>query len=294
MSYSLSKDTVGVIGIGLMGSAITHRLLDHGFQVRVWSRFAEEADEVIARGALWSDHPLAECDRVIVCLYSSEVVADVFGKMSADLRQPQIIIDITTGWPDDTLKMAEHLASKGISYLDAPFSGSSAQTRQGQALLMIGGDRTAFDSCSDLWKCLANQYHHIGPAGSAARMKLVTNLVLGLNRAALAEGLSYARALGFSPETALTILRRSPAASAVMQTKGEKMIAADFSVQAKLAQHLKDVQIILETSRAKGLHLPLSDAHRRLLESVVEQGLGELDNSAIICAYPNHSQRGGE
>jgi 3-hydroxyisobutyrate dehydrogenase-like beta-hydroxyacid dehydrogenase len=280
-------EPVAVIGIGLMGTAVTDRLLAEGYDVRVWSRYASEASPVIGRGARWSDHPLVECDRVILCLYSSAVVADVLDAMSSDLRASQIIIDTTTGSPDDAVIMAARLASKGVYYLDAPFSGSSVQASRGEALLMVGGDRSVYETCQDLWSCLAGEYHYTGATGSAAKMKLVTNLVLGINRAALAEGLSYAKAIGIDAQAALEILRRSPAASVVMQTKGDKMVAEDFSVQAKLAQHLKDVLLILESSRAQDLRLPLTETHRLILETVVQLGFGDFDNSSVIRYYQN-------
>ena len=110
----------------------------------------------------------------------------------------------------------------------------------------------------------------------------VTNLVLGLNRAALAEGLAFAGALGLEGSATLDVMRHSMAYSRIMDTKGEKMVRRDFAPQAKLAQHLKDVRLMLE---ATDLALPLTGAHRALLEKAVALGCGELDNSAIIRAY---------
>jgi 3-hydroxyisobutyrate dehydrogenase-like beta-hydroxyacid dehydrogenase len=113
-------------------------------------------------------------------------------------------------------------------------------------------------------------------------MKLVTNLVLGLNRAALAEGLAFAQALGLEGAATLEVMRRSMAYSRIMDTKGEKMVLRDFAPQAKLSQHLKDVRLMMEAAE---LTLPLTWAHRALLEKAVALGYGELDNSAVICAY---------
>ena len=111
-------------------------------------------------------------------------------------------------------------------------------------------------------------------------MKLVSNLVLGLNRAALAEALVYAVGIGVDPASALEVLRGSMAYSRVMDVKGQKMLDEDFTVQARLSQHLKDVRLIL----ASGVTLPLSETHRQLLEQAETIGLGEVDNSAIIKA----------
>ena len=123
---------------------------------------------------------------------------------------------------------------------------------------------------------------HVGTCGSAARMKLISNLVLGLNRAALAEGLAFAEALGVSPAAALEVMAGSNAYSKAMDAKGRKLVERDFTVQAKLSQHLKDVRLMLQAAGAVGMELPLADTHRRLMERAEAAGLGELDNSAII------------
>jgi 3-hydroxyisobutyrate dehydrogenase-like beta-hydroxyacid dehydrogenase len=123
---------------------------------------------------------------------------------------------------------------------------------------------------------------HVGPCGSAAKMKLISNLVLGLNRAALAEGLAFAEAIGIPPAAALPVLTGSMAYSRAMDVKGRKMIERDFSVQARLSQHLKDVRLMLRAAAKAGMTLPLSDVHRQLMERAEAAGLGDLDNSAII------------
>lgn len=120
------------------------------------------------------------------------------------------------------------------------------------------------------------------PRGSGARMKLVVNLVLGLNRAVLAEGLAYAEHCGLDGEAALEVLRDSMAYSRIMDTKGEKMLKSEYSPQARLSQHLKDVRLILDTGSSTGAKLPLSTLHGELLEQVESRGHGGEDNSAIM------------
>jgi 3-hydroxyisobutyrate dehydrogenase-like beta-hydroxyacid dehydrogenase len=147
---------------------------------------------------------------------------------------------------------------------------------------MAGGDEAIVDVFRDVFATFASDVVHVGRVGNGARMKLVTNLVLGLNRAALAEGLAFASALGLEGAATLEVMRRSMAYSRIMDTKGEKMINGDFTTQAKLSQHLKDVRLILSAST---LDLPLSAAHCALLEKAVTLGLGDLDNSALIRTY---------
>lgn len=279
------KQPIGVIGLGLMGTAISERLLEFGFPVKLWNRTTNKADSLIERGAVWSDNPIAECDRVIISLYSSDVVSQVVDQMQAGFRTGQMVIDTTTGEPQDCIALGQRLAKFGVSYLDAPISGSSEQTRQGEATVMVGGQSAAYVDCSDLWPVLGKSVFYLGESGSASKMKLVSNLILGLNRAALAEGLTFAKSIGVDPAAALDVLKRSAAYSRVMDIKGQKMLTGDFRPQARLSQHLKDVRLILNAAAEAGLSIPLSTTHRELLERAEAAGCGELDNSSIIKVY---------
>jgi len=276
------KELIGVIGLGLMGTALTERLLEHGYRVAVWNRTRAKADPLLARGAEWSDNPLAACARVILSLYTTEVVVQVLDQVQGGLRAGQIILDTTTGEPAQTAALGERLAARGVRYLDAPISGSSEQTRRGEATVIVGGERETFEACADLWRVLGQKVLHVGPCGSAAKMKLISNLVLGLNRAALAEGLAFAEAIGVAPAAGLEVLIGSMAYSRAMDVKGRKMVERDFTVQARLTQHLKDVRLMLQAAGAAGMTLPLADTHRRLMEQAEAAGLGDQDNSAII------------
>jgi 3-hydroxyisobutyrate dehydrogenase-like beta-hydroxyacid dehydrogenase len=206
-----NETPIGVVGLGLMGTAMTERLVEHGYRVHVWSRTRAKAEPLLARGAVWSENPLALCDRVIISLYSSDIVAQVLEQIQAGLRRDQFLIDTTTGEPDQSIALGGRLADQGVHYLDAPISGSSEQTRRGEATVLVGGERAAFEACADLWPVLGQKVFYMGACGSAAKMKLVSNLVLGLNRAALAEGLAFAEAIGVTPAAALEVLSGSAA-----------------------------------------------------------------------------------
>ena len=278
----MHPEPIGILGLGLMGTAMAERLLEHGFPVVVWNRTRSKADPLIARGARWSDNPLLDCRRVLVSLYDSAAVESVLTPLLMHAPAGRVILDTTTGDPESTATLGARCADWGIQYLDAPISGSSEQTRRGDVTLFVGGDRVTFGSCADLWSILGRRVLHVGPCGSAARMKLITNLVLGLNRAALAEGLAFAEVLGVDPAAALEALRNSNAHSRAMDVKGDKMVSRDYTPQARLSQHLKDVRIILEGAKGAGLTLPLAEAHRRLMEQAEQLGLGDQDNSVIL------------
>jgi 3-hydroxyisobutyrate dehydrogenase-like beta-hydroxyacid dehydrogenase len=289
-----TRERIGVIGLGLMGTALTERLLEQDHRVAVWNRTRSKADPLLARGEEWSDNPLAICRRVIISLYTTDVVAQVLQEMQGGLRPRQILLDTTTGEPAQTAALGERLAARGVRYLEAPISGSSEQTRRGEATVIVVGPRETFEACADLWRVLGAKTFHVGPCGSAARMKLITNLVLGLNRAALAEGLAFAEALGVPPATALEVMTGSNAYSRAMDVKGRKMVERDFTAQARLSQHLKDVRLMLQAAGEAGVTLPLADTHRRLMEQTESAGLGDLDNSAIIEILRKPTARPGE
>jgi 3-hydroxyisobutyrate dehydrogenase-like beta-hydroxyacid dehydrogenase len=120
------------------------------------------------------------------------------------------------------------------------------------------------------------------PAGMGAKAKLATNLVLGLNRAALAEGMVFAENMGISPEQFLALVLASPATSGAAEAKGRMMVEEDFAPQSRIHQHLKDVKLMIESAAAAGQELPLSETHAALLRAAVDAGDGELDNAAII------------
>lgn len=290
MSPCEPAERIGVIGLGLMGTALAERLMGQGFGVVVWNRTRAKADALIGMGAVWSENPVVECRRVIVSLYSTDVVETVLGGFRGALVPGQVIIDTTTGEPERMVSLGAEMGGLGVHYLDAPISGSSQQVRDGDATVMVGGDRDVFEACGDLWRSLGRKVFHVGPCGSAARMKLISNLVLGLNRAVLAEGLAFAEALGVPPGAALEVMAGSNAYSRAMDVKGRKMVDRDFSPHARLSQHLKDIRLILAEAGSAGMQLPLTQVHQRLLEEAEAAGLGEFDNSAIIEVL-RHSRR---
>jgi 3-hydroxyisobutyrate dehydrogenase-like beta-hydroxyacid dehydrogenase len=222
------------------------------------------------------------CDRVILSLPSHREVGQVIAASATALHPGHIIIDTTTGDPEHSEALALELAGRGVTYLDATISGNSAQVREGTAVVMVGGDAEAFAACADVFSKMGAASFHTGPSGTGAKMKLVTNLVLGLNRAALAEGLALGEAIGLDPDLTLRVMRGSPAYSRAMDVKGEKMIRSEFSPDARLSQHLKDVRLMLELGAQCGLPMTLSAAHRAVLEEAEAAGLGGLDNSALI------------
>jgi 3-hydroxyisobutyrate dehydrogenase-like beta-hydroxyacid dehydrogenase len=283
-----ASEPVGLVGLGLMGMALAERLRNGGLDVWGYDIDPARNDLLAASGGKVAKN-VADvalgCGRILLSLPDSDVVDVVLAEMDASLVAGRIIIDTSTGDPDRAVTTGRRLAERGICYLDATISGSSQQVREQQAVVLAGGPAAAFDQCQDLFRLFACRWFHLGPCGRGSQMKLVSNLVLGLNRAALAEGLWLGQALGLDAQVVLTVLRESMAYSRIMDTKGEKMIHGDFTPQARLSQHHKDVRLMLQAAGQAGTDLPLTQAHAHLLELAESAGYGAQDNSAIIRAF---------
>lgn len=280
--------TIGLIGLGLIGSAVSERLLAAGHTVIGFDVSDAARTQLSDRGGIrtaTASEVAEEADIVWLALPNDAITSDVIDEIEHKLRPGQILADLGTGDPLRAAELAEKLSKWGVRFLDATISGSSAQVRRGDVLIMVGGEASTFDVCQRLFETFAWQVRHVGPSGRGAWMKLVTNLVLGLNRAALAEGLAFAEALGLDPAIALSVLRDSMAYSRIMDTKGTKMVTRDFTPEARLSQHLKDVRLIREAAARVNQPLPLSTEHQRLLELAESLGLGSQDNSAILEAW---------
>jgi len=285
---STTNEVIGMIGLGLVGSALAERLLARGYGVVGYDIDPQKCQALVERGGTGAPSPALvaeQADRIALSLLTTPIVLEVLegpdGVLSAS-RKPTVILDTTTGAPNETEALAARLAESGVAYLDATISGSSRQVRDGAATLMVGGLPEAFAACSDLFACFSDRVFHLGPAGSGSRAKLATNLILGLNRAVLAEGLVFAERLGLDLSVFLEVLRNSPAYSVAVDTKGERMRTGEFTPESRVHQHKKDVELILACAEAMDQGLPLSRVHHALLTEALEAGEGELDNAVII------------
>jgi 3-hydroxyisobutyrate dehydrogenase-like beta-hydroxyacid dehydrogenase len=280
-----TQPAVGIVGLGLVGQALASRLLAAGFKVigydlRPEARAAfggEAVDSVRAVGRQ------AGC--VVLAVFDSKDVVDVVegaDGLLADGQQVRTVIDCSTGDPALLAALAGRLAARGVAFIEGPLSGSSQQITSGEATQLLGGDESAIASCSAVLQALASRRIHVGPAGSAASAKLATNLVLGLNRAALAEGMVFAESLGIAPDKFLALVLATPARSGAAEAKGELMVRGDFAPQSRIRQHLKDVELMLASAQQSGQRLPLSEAHVALMRDAIAAGDGDLDNAGLI------------
>jgi 3-hydroxyisobutyrate dehydrogenase-like beta-hydroxyacid dehydrogenase len=277
-------NAVGLVGLGLVGRALAHRLSIAGCTAIGFDR-RDEARAEFAQGGGRVVASLAEvasqCERVVLAVFDTAGVIDVVEGLLGRATL-QVVIDCSTGDPDALSTLGARLAARGVDFIEAPLSGSSEQIRTGQATMLLGAQAEALQRHAALLEALATQRIIVGGPGMGARAKLATNLVLGLNRAALAEGMVFAERLGIAPETFLSLVLATPARSDAAIAKGERMVRSEFAAQSRIEQHLKDVYLMIEQAAATGQRLPLSEAHAALLRAAVDAGDGALDNAAII------------
>ena len=282
------RETVGLVGIGLVGSALAQNLLAAGFAVLGFARSEASRSNLARLGgrvAASASAVAAEASRVILSLPDSEVVDHVVsgpGGVLAAGTGLRLVLDTTTGAPERTEALAARCASRGVLWVDAPISGSSEQIRRRQGVVLVGGERAAYAACLDLIQAVAERHYYLGGPGAGARAKLASNLILGLNRLALAEGLVFAERLGLDLPAFLAMLKTTPAYSCAMDVKGDKMVQGDFAPQSKVAQHHKDLRIILECAARAGQLLPLASLHKGILEQAMADGEGDLDTSVVV------------
>lgn len=280
-------EAVGLVGLGLVGSALGRRLraagyTTLGFDVDAGTRTRFEAEGGVAADSLSSLG--AGAARVFISVFDSRDVRALVDDPNGLLASGHVrtLVDCTTGDPLVSAAISDELALRGIAFIEAPWSGSSQQIDSGEATLLLAGDDGALHECAHLFEALTTRRIRVGTAGMGARAKLATNLVLGLNRAALAEGFAFAESLGLSREQFLELVLATPASSAAAQAKGHMMVTQDFTPQSRIRQHLKDVELMIESAQSGGLDLPLSQVHRALMRRAVSEGDADLDNAAIV------------
>jgi 3-hydroxyisobutyrate dehydrogenase-like beta-hydroxyacid dehydrogenase len=287
------KRSIGLLGVGLVGSALGARLIAAGYPVCGYDPVPDAGPRLASLGgrSLASEREVGrECRRLVLSLPTSDDVDAVMAALDDELAAGDLIIDTTTGDPERVEHLAQSLQARGIEYLDASLGGSSRQIALGEGIVMCGATDFGFAAAGDLLRNFGSTVFHTGLPGSGTRMKLVLNMVLGLQRAILAEGLEFARRSGVDPQRALEVLQAGPAYAKVMDTKGQKMLTRDFRPEARLAQHWKDVRLMLASAGQNGAHLPFSRVHEELLAAACDRGLGGEDNSAIIRMFAEDAE----
>jgi len=275
-----------------MGRAMAGRFIAAGHAVCGYDRREEACREAAALGVeiLPDAQAVAKAaSPVFLSLLTSQQRHELLWgaqAMAGALERGALLLDTTTGRPEDTVADAQRLDAHGVRLVDVSVSGSSQTVAEGRAVAIIGDTEAGAARYAHLIATFCKAQFCMGAPGQGNRVKLIVNLVMGLNRLVLAEALALAEKGGFDLRVVLDILRAGDSHSVAMDTKGPKMVAGSYEpVAARLAQHAKDVDLILQYAETVGADVPVTALHAEMLRRALERGVGELDNAAIFEAY---------
>lgn len=276
--------TIGIFGLGLIGKALTARIHNAGWDAIGHDPDQAQMDAFATLGGTPVDAAKVwQADFVLASVFDTDQLSAVID--TAPAVTGKTLVATSTCDPSRMDALADKADNRQITLVEAPLSGTCKDLAEGNAVFLVAGPGEDLDW---LFSALGRAHYHLGAIGNGNRAKLAVNLVLGLNRAALAEGLVFAKAIGLDQSDLLTLLQDTAAASAVMPSKGPKMVARDFSPLGKVAQSAKDFDLIARTANSK---MPLVETYRSLVAECIAAGEGDLDNSAVLLAIERAMQR---
>lgn len=296
---SLSKlnARLGFIGLGLMGSRLTRRLGTFGWKIRAWNRNPRHADELGKSGIDLSSSVgdlVAESDVILSSLANDAAVRSVYfdkGGVFSTVEPGAIILEMSTISPELSRQLHQEARAKGVNLLDVAISGSTPAVETGTITLLAGGDKETFEQCIPLFESIAKQWFLIGPGASGVQMKLVVNLLLGLDMQAIAEAVSLGEHLQIDRDVLLHVLSKTAVMPPALVGKLQKIKDRDYSPEFPLRLMSKDMNLVMDAARASGADLPAASVAQSVLASNVPAS-GDLDLSAITPFVVGRGLRG--
>lgn len=289
-SHSLNGETVGFIGLGLMGKPMARNLHRAGATMVVHNRSQSAVDEVASEGMLGVLSPAAVADaaNIIILMLSDTPAVEMViggdrGVLSA-LRPGTLVIDMGTTAALVTKELAARVEEKGGHYIDAPVSGGTIGAESGELVIMAGGNAPDMASASAIFNVLGKQTTHVGDVGAGQVAKAANQMIVGLNIGAVAEALALARKAGVDPARVREALGGGFADSRILEVHGNRMVENTFAPGGKCTTQRKDMQQAIDLAKALGIDLPATTLGRDLYDRLISEGHGDLDHSALIKA----------
>ncbi|MDR1487456.1 MAG: NAD(P)-dependent oxidoreductase [Deltaproteobacteria bacterium] len=283
---------VGFIGLGAMGRPMAKRLQNAGFDLFVHDLMPEAVGEMVSLGSVAKDNPAQiACEAEIICssLPNSAILMEVAtGKngILSTMRPGTLLIDFSSVEPHLSRRLAEAVEAKGASMLDAPVSGGTAGAANGALTIMVGGRAEDLDKAMIILKQLGKKIIHVGDNGQGQAMKLVNNLLLGINMAAAAEALTLGRKLGLNPKIMLDTIAQSSGASYALTAKAEKFIfPGKFAPGFAVDLQYKDLELAVNAAKNLTVPLPMGNQAQQIFEVARAKDLGREDISSVVKLY---------
>ena len=287
MSTEPSK-SVGLVGCGLAGSAITERLFHAGFRVYSFDLTDSRVQPMVRLGAICLDSPtaVAQATKRIIISSAGEKDAEHIlwgarGLLTATKR-PAYIIDIDAIDPQRVTTFAARAEAGGCELIDATITGTYKTIGHGQGGLIVGGSAGAIQACSNIFDALSERWTHVGGSGTAAHGRILLTTLISLHRSALAEALVCAEAFGINPSVFADLVRMSPAYSAAGDSKRQQMLQHEFAPQRRMLADQRDIEAATRNAASIGQGLPVAELQSWLIADAVAAGAGNLDIAAII------------
>jgi 3-hydroxyisobutyrate dehydrogenase-like beta-hydroxyacid dehydrogenase len=279
---------LGYVGLGVMGSSVTRRLLDAGHTVHVWNRTREKAEPLLEAGALWADSPREVAERaeiVFTMVTNTAAVRAVFegdDGILAGLGPGKLYIDMSTASPANSRSLAEQVEAVGAKLLDSPVSGTSITVDQGKASLMVGGDADAFERAKPILEAIGPKVFHMGGNGTAVALKIAINLSLAVQMLAFSEGVLLAEKSGIDRERVVEAMLASVIASPMVAYRGPLVLGHPDAVRFDCNMMQKDLNLALEMGRELEVPLPTTAVTNEFLTAANGMGIGEKDFAVIF------------
>jgi len=277
---------IGFIGLGLMGGRLTRRLHASGWNIQAWNRSPQPADELRKSGIAIAPSVadiVADSNVMLSSLANDEAVRSVYldkGGVFSTAKPGTVLLEMSTISPELSRRLHQEARNRGINLLDVAISGSTPAVDAGTITLLAGGDRETFEQCVPLFESIARQWFLIGPGSSGVQMKLVVNLLLGLDMQAIAEAVSLGEHLQIDRNILLDVLSKTAVVAPAMVGKFQKIKDGDYSPEFPLRLMSKDMTLVMHAARAAGADLPAASVAESVLASNVI-AKGDMDLSAI-------------
>ena len=279
---------IGYIGLGLMGKPMARNLLKAGYQLVVHNRSRANVNELVAEGAVEAFSPAEVAHNVDIVFTnlpdSPDVELVALGKdgIIEGGHEGLIFIDNSTIKPATTRKIGKQLGAKGVEMLDAPVSGGDIGAINGTLSIMVGGPETAFEQVLPVLEVLGKTITHVGGLGDGQIAKAANQIMVAAQMVAMGELLILAQKAGADPEKVVQAIRGGAAGCWTLENKPQRLFSGNRAPGFKAHMQAKDLGIVIDTAREYGIPLPSAGLHAQLFNAMLEMGMRDLDNSAII------------
>lgn len=282
------KPAIGYIGLGIMGKPMAKNILKAGFPVIVHNRSREAVQELVSLGAVEAFSPkevASQADIIFTNLPDSpdveKVVLGVEGIIEG-IQPGKILIDNSTIKPSSARMIAQKLGEKGVECLDAPVSGGDIGAINGTLTIMVGGPEQAFNKALPVLEAIGKSITHIGEAGTGQITKCANQIMVAAQMVAMGELLILAKKAGADPAKVSEAIKGGAAQCWSLDVKTPRLFDGNRQPGFKAYMQAKDLGIVMDTARQYGIPLPGTATNTQLFNAMLEMGMAELDNSAII------------